>query len=64
MRSVGASQNVLFSCRVVKVSLVDFLFSFYFRIFYRQCFAPMACKKQTLPLVGWSKNISATTQLL
>jgi hypothetical protein len=36
--------------------LADFLFSFYFAHFYRQNLLPLAYKKQTLPLVGWSKK--------
>jgi hypothetical protein len=36
--------------------LADFLSSFYFAHFYHQRFAPIAYKKQTLPLVDWSEK--------
>jgi hypothetical protein len=36
--------------------LADFLSSFYFPLFISRTFLPLADKKQTLPLVGWSKK--------
>jgi hypothetical protein len=41
-----------------KVSLADFVFSFYSIscIFIARTLLPLAYKKQTLPLVGWSKK--------
>jgi hypothetical protein len=38
-----------------KVSLADFLSSFYFAHFYRQNFAPISLQK-TNPASGWSKK--------
>jgi hypothetical protein len=45
---VGVSQTVYF--------LANCLSSFYFAHFYRKTLIPLAYKKQTLPLVGWSKK--------
>jgi hypothetical protein len=36
--------------------LADFLSSFYFALFIARTLFPLAYKKQTLPLVGWSKK--------
>jgi hypothetical protein len=41
---------------VKKVSLADFLSSFYFAHFIAIALLPLAYKKQMLPLVGWSKK--------
>ncbi len=57
LRSIGVPQNVLFSCHVVEKQFggisVFILFSAFFII---RSLLPLAYKKQTLPLVGWSKK--------
>jgi hypothetical protein len=50
-------QNVLSSCHVVKSQLGGFSFFISFLTFFIiRALLPMAYKKKTLPLVGWSKK--------
>jgi hypothetical protein len=57
LRSIGAFQNVLSSCHMVKSQLGGFSFFILFRAFFIiRALLPLAYKNKTLALVGWSKK--------
>jgi hypothetical protein len=54
--SVSVSQNIFFLPRGEKLGWRIFFLHFISRIFIARFLLSLAYKKQTLPLVGWSKK--------